>query len=314
MPHSSAAQSDRRTPLTLVILAAGIGRRYGGLKQLEPVGPSGETIMDYSIHDAQRAGFGRVVFVIRPDMEAAVRAGFGRRYEQHLAVAHAHQQLEVLPAGFTLPAGRTKPWGTGHAVLAAADLIDGPFAVANADDFYGANSYAALGAFLRDTTAGPVPTYAMVGYRLCNTLSEAGAVARGVCHCGPDGWLEHIVETIGIRKVAAGGHCVDQAGQTHTLPGDLLVSMNLWGFAPAIFDELRTDFRCFLQQNAGSLEAEFFLPFVIQAAIAAGRARVKVLPTPDAWCGITHPQDRPRVTQIIRGLVARGVYPEKLWA
>jgi hypothetical protein len=199
--------------------------------------------------------------------------------------------------------------------------VDGPVAVINADDFYGAHSFAALASFLQGENApvgakpaaGGLHTWAMVGYRLRNTLSESGAVARGVCQSDANGWLTHIVETLGIRPAGDGGQYTDAAGQTHTLPGDTPVSMNLWGFTPAIFAELRSQFVRFLEQHAGSLEAEFFLPFVIQEAIAAGRARVRVLPTPDAWCGITHPQDKPRVAAAIRALVVRGDYPEQLW-
>jgi len=302
----------------LVILAAGIGRRFGGTKQLEPVGPGGATIMDYSIYDALRAGFGQIVFVIRREMEAVVRESLGRRYAQRVPVAYAFQRLDDLPAGFAPPLRRVKPWGTGQAVLAAASVVEGPLAVINADDSYGANSFEALGAFLRAPAVEVLPTgaqhtFALVGYRLGDTLSERGAVARAVCRCDADGWLQDIVETAEISKAGANGQCTDPAGQTHLLPGDTLVSMNLWGFTPAIFDELRAGFAEFLRGQARSPEAEFPLPGVIQQGIAAGRVRVRVLPTTDSWCGVTHPRDLPRVREFLRALVARGVYPEEVW-
>jgi NDP-sugar pyrophosphorylase family protein len=298
---------------TLVILAAGIGSRYGGLKQLEAVGPGGATIMDYSVYDARRAGFGKVVFVIRPDMEAEVRRTLGARYEPQLPVAYALQRLDSLPPGFTVLPGRTKPWGTGHAVLAAGSVIHEPFAAVNADDFYGADSFVALGEFLRQESPGDLPTWAMVGYALRDTLSDTGAVSRGICRSTSHGWLQSILETVGIERHGSDGRYTDVDGVARVLSGDTLVSMNIWGFTPAIFDELRGGFRRFLQEHAGSDTAEFYLPAAVQDAIAAGRARVKVLPTRDVWCGVTHVQDKARATAMISRLVARGVYPERLW-
>lgn len=297
---------------TLVILAAGIGRRYGGLKQLEPVGPGGATIMDYSVYDALRAGFGRIVFVIRPEIEAAFGATLGRRFEKHVSVACALQDLSALPAGFDLPSGRTKPWGTGQAVLAAESVVDEPFAVVNADDFYGADSFAVLSGFLQ-REQGDVPTYAMVGYALRDTLSDVGCVSRAVCRCTSDGWLQSIAEIAGIEKCGPDGRCTDDAGRSQILSGDGLVSMNMWGFTPAVFDALRSAFRGFLQNHGGSNEAEFYLPSVIQDLIRTGRAGVRVLPSKDAWCGVTHPRDKTRVVAMIHELVARGVYPRALW-
>jgi hypothetical protein len=298
---------------TLVLLAAGLGRRYGGLKQLEPVGPDGATLMDYSIYDALRAGFGRVVFVIRPDMQAVAQALLGRRYERRVDVRYAHQRLDTLPAGFAPPPGRTRPWGTCQALLAAAEHVDGPFAVANADDFYGAGSFAALGAFLRQDSAGPLPTYAMAGYTMRNTLPEQGTVSRAICRCSADGWLQSIVEVIGIERCGADARHVDDSGQTQIIPGDTLVSMNLWGFTPAIFDQLRDGFQRFLHERGGSPEAEFHLPTAVQQALAARRARVRVLPSTDAWCGVTHAQDKARATEVVGRLLAQGVYPKLLW-
>ncbi len=297
---------------TLVILAAGIGRRYGGLKQLEPVGPAGETIMDYSIYDAVRAGFGQVVFVIRPEMEGAFHETIGRRYEQRIPVAYAHQRLDAVPAGFAVPPGRSKPWGTGQAVLSAADRVRGPFAVANADDFYGAGAFAALSAFLQEQQTG-TPVYAMVGYALRNTLSEGGAVSRAVCRHSPDGWLVDIVETVGIEPDGRGARRTDEHGHVHRFGGDETVSMNLWGFVPALLDELRRAFERFLRERGGSADAELYLPAVVQDAIKAGRARVKVLPSPDRWCGITNPRDKDGVVRFLGQLVEQGQYPPKLW-
>lgn len=299
--------------LTVVILAAGIGKRYGGMKQLEDVGPSGETIMDYSIFDALRAGFGKVVFVIRPDMGAVFKESLGRRYEQRIAVDYALQRLDALPPAFSPPAERTKPWGTGQAVLAAAHLVHGPFAVINADDFYGAGSFAALGRFLQENDTSEVPTYAMVGYTLRDTLTEAGSVNRGCCRCSADGRLERIDEIIGLEPHGRDACYTDESGARRILSGGQLVSMNMWGFQPALFDQLHERFEHFLRKSATSLGAEFHLPVAVQELMHAGRARVKVLPTPDRWVGMTHPEDKPRVVAAIRALVERGVYPRKLW-
>ena len=298
---------------TLVILAAGMGSRYGGLKQLESVGPGGETIMDYSIYDALRAGFGQAVFVIRDDMKDAFRETIGRRYERHIPVAYAFQRLEDLPAGYTVPAGREKPWGTGQAVLAAAGRVNEPFAVVNADDFYGANSFAALGRFLQEDDTGDVPTYAMVGFTLRETLSESGTVNRGCCRCTPDGWLEEITEIANIEAHGSDARYVDGAGNEHVLSGDTRVSMNTWGFRPVFLENLRAQFERFLEQNGTSSTAEFHLPTGVQQLMRAGRARVRVLPTPDRWVGVTHKEDQPRVIRMIGELVSRGDYPLKLW-
>jgi hypothetical protein len=308
----SSVQVRQPTKPTLVILAAGLGRRYGGLKQLESVGPAGETIVDYSIYDAVRAGFGQVTFVIPPDMEDAFRATIGRRYGQVVPVVYAHQRLEAVPPGFAVPAGRTKPWGTGQAVLSVADKVRAPFAVANADDFYGADSFAALSAFLQQPQTG-VPVHALVGYGLRNTLSESGTASRAVCRCTVDGWLEDIVETVGIEKHSVGAHWKDEHGRIRNFTGDETVSMNLWGFVQEFFTELRAAFERFLRDRGSSTDAEFYLPAVVQDALRGGRARVRVLPSTDRWCGITNPRDKDEVVRFIRGLVEQGTYPSKLW-
>ena len=298
---------------TLVILAAGMGSRYGGMKQLEAVGPGGETIMDYSIYDALRGGFGKAVYIIRPEMEAAFRETIGRRYEKHIEVAYAFQRLDDLPAGYSVPAGREKPWGTGQAVLAAADLVNEPFAVVNADDFYGRNSFATLGQFLQETPAGDPPTYAMVGFTLRDTLTEAGTVNRGCCRSTEDGWLEEITEITGIRPDGNDAVYTDDAGQEQKLSGNQIVSMNTWGFQAGFFDALRTRFEAFLSVNSSSPKAEYYLPAGVQELMRAGQARVKVLPTPDRWVGVTHREDKPRVVAMLAELVQQGAYPERLW-
>jgi len=306
----------------IVILAAGVGARYGGLKQMEGVGPGGAALLEYTLYDAARAGFGRVVFVIRPEMQVEFHDRIGRRLERRVTVAYAHQRLDALPPGFAVPPGRGKPWGTAHAVLACADVIDGPFAVANADDYYGPGalhrvaqppSHAAEGVAQPPSAVTPASTYALVAYRLRDTLSEAGAVSRGVCRVGPDGWLQGIEETTGIEKHNSGGRYRDAAGVVRTLPGDTPVSMNLWAFQPDFFTHLRAAFAAFLRTHGGSTAAELYLPAVVNELIASGRARVRVLPAEDAWFGITHRADRPRVEAMIRERIARGDYPQELW-
>jgi hypothetical protein len=290
-----------------------MGSRYGGLKQVEAVGPRGATLMDYSIFDALRAGFGRLVFVIRPDMEEAFRERIGSRYQRHVAVEYAYQRLDDLPGGRRPPAGREKPWGTAHALLSAS-FVNTPLAVLNADDFYGAPALRALGSFLSsDAPAAGPAIHAMVAYALRDTLSETGTVSRGVCRTTPDGWLESIVETLGIEPDEDGARAVDESGTSRRLAADTLVSMNCWGFRPSIFEELRRTFTEFLAQHGDSLRAECSLPAVVQQAIAGGRARVRVLEAGSAWCGITNPGDKPRVQSFIRQLVESGQYPEDLW-
>jgi NDP-sugar pyrophosphorylase family protein len=289
---------------TLLVLAAGMGSRYGGLKQIDPVGPSGETVLDYAVYDARRAGFGKVVFVIRKDFEALFREKIGARYAGKIAVDYVFQSLDALPAGATVPAGREKPWGTGHAVWCARDAVKENFAVINADDFYGADSFAQLGKFLG---AARGPQFAMVGFRIANTLSEHGAVSRGICVCDAAGNLVSITETHGITPAEVG------AGLGKKFPGDQFVSMNCWGFTPALFGALDTQWREFLAARSGDLKAEFYLPGAVSEQIAHGQATVRVLPTASSWFGITYRDDKPRVTAAIAELVQRGEYPSSLW-
>jgi len=298
------------TKPTLLVLAAGIGSRYGGLKQIDPIGPGGETIIDYSVCDAMRAGFGKLVFVIRRDIEATFREVIGSRFEKRIAVEYVFQELTGLPPGFAVPAGRIKPWGTGHAILTAHAAIREPFAAINADDFYGRASFQTLGRHLQ----GGNPDYAMVGFGLRNTLSEFGSVARGACRLTPDEYLESVVELTKIERDGMAAKHTDAAGLVHPLTGDEIVSLNMWGFTPSLFIHLQSEFILFLEQEGANPKAEFFIPTVVNKLIHTGQARLKVLRTPDSWFGVTYREDRPRVVEGIRQLIQRGDYPEKLWS
>jgi dTDP-glucose pyrophosphorylase len=293
-----------------MILAAGMGSRYGGLKQIDPVGPNGETIMDYSIFDAMRAGFDKVVFVIRRDIERPFKETIGARFEHRLPVDYVYQELTKLPPGFSVPPGRQKPWGTTQAILMAAEAVHEPFAVINADDFYGAESFRVLGAHLG---AGG-SDYAMVGFVLRNTLSDFGSVARGVCRVDPAGYLQSVVELTKIEKDGNAAKFTDAEGKIHPLSGDELVSMNIWGFTPAIFPQLEKEFASFLRANGQSEKVECYIPTVANTLVASGQARLKVLSTADAWFGVTYREDRPMVVSGIRRLIDQGRYPQKLWA
>jgi len=298
---------------TLLILAAGMGSRYGGLKQIDPVGPSGEIIIDYSIHDALRAGFGKVVFIIRKEIEANFRECVGDRFAQHVPVEYVHQELSQLPEPFKLPAGRQKPWGTGHAVLAAKDVVKEPFAALNADDFYGQGSFQLIADFLRANVSKRPPEFCMAGYLLRNTLSEHGTVSRGLCEADGDGYLRKIVETTKIEKAGNAARSVDADGFSTPLTADETASMNMWGFTPELFPHLEAQFKEFLRVNIDNPKAEFFLPSVVDKLIQDGGAKVKVLKTTAPWFGITYKEDKPLVTAGVRKLVDQGVYPEKLF-
>jgi len=300
---------------TLVVLAAGMGSRYGGLKQVDPVGPSGEAILDYSVFDAHRAGFGKIVFIIRKDIEEAFRTQVGARYAGLLPVEYAFQDIHDLPAPYTVPADRTKPWGTAHAIRAARHLVHEPFAAINADDFYGRDAFARLARFLthpdvsRDALA-----FAMVGYRLDLTLSENGSVARGICDIAPDGTLKTVVEHTKLVPTPHGAHDEDPNAAETDFPGDARVSMNLWGFTPALFDALEARFPAWLAAHAAEPKSEWYIPFVVDEMIRARAARVSVLPTDARWFGVTYREDKPFVTEQIRRLVAAGEYPGDLFA
>jgi NDP-sugar pyrophosphorylase family protein len=295
---------------TLVVLAAGMGSRYGGLKQIDPVGPRGETIIDYSVFDAIRAGFGKLVFIIRKDIERQFKETVGARFEKHIPVEYVFQELDSLPPQFSVPAGRVKPWGTTHAVLMAANAIREPFAVINADDFYGLESFRILSAHLQSVTRD----YAMVGFVLCNTLSAFGTVARGVCEVDGEGFLESVTELTGIERKDSYVTSISASGQPNRLTGDEIVSMNMWGFTPAVFAQLKTFFEAFLMQHGAELKSECYLPSAINEFVESAQARVRVLHTGASWFGVTYREDHPRVVESITQLIESGCYPGKLWA
>ncbi|MBU3740236.1 MAG: nucleotidyltransferase [Rhodoferax sp.] len=303
--------------LTLLVLAAGMGSRFGGLKQLEPVGPAGETVMDYAVFDALRAGFTRVVFVIREDFAPVFRQQIGSRYQGRISVAYALQDLHDLPPGISPPPGRTRPWGTAHAVLAARHLLDGPFAVVNADDFYGRDAYRKVGAYLRQmvvTGTGPMPL-CMAGYRIASTLSAYGGVNRGICHTEA-GWLVSVEEHTGIA-LDAEGRCLGQRpdGRTVLIAPHALASMNFWGFTPAILPQMMAQFaRFFADGGERIVSAEWYIPTVVDRLIQDGAAACRVLEADGSWFGVTYPQDKPVCVDAIRRLIQAGVYPDRLWS
>lgn len=297
---------------TLVIMAAGMGSRYGGLKQIDPVGPGGEIIMEYSVYDARRAGFGRAVIILGEDMEKDFRQTIGKRIERQMETVYAVQSLGMLPAGHTVPPGRVRPWGTGHAVLCAKPYLTGPFAVVNADDFYGRAAFEALAARLASPAGGPVHQYCMAAFILENTLTENGSVARGVCSVDESGNLvgirEHTRIYIEDGRIVSRG---ENAGET--LDPGTPVSMNCWGFEERFLPELETRFCSFLESSrANPLTAEYFLPTVVDALIREGKAQVKVLFTHDKWYGVTYREDRARVQKALSDMTRAGLYPERL--
>jgi dTDP-glucose pyrophosphorylase len=298
---------------TLVILAAGMGSRFGGLKQVQPVGPSGELIIDYSVYDALRAGFTRMVAVIRHENEDEFLSAVGNRLARHIALDYAYQKLTRLPTGFTVPRGRTKPWGTGQAVLAAMENTNTRFGVINADDLYGAGSFAVLGRFLDRVDVGS-SNYALVGFPLSRTLSEAGAVSRGICEIGSDGNLRRVVERTNIHSGADGIGFSDEGGSRYPLRGDEVVSMNMWGFTPTVFSQLETRFSTFLEADGGKGNGEFYLPEAIDDLIAAGGATVRTLSTDESWFGVTYREDLEGCRRAIQAKIDAGVYRDPLWA
>ena len=295
----------------LVVLAAGIGRRYGGLKQIEPVGPSGEIVIDYSIFDAIAAGFSRVVFVIRRDIEDSFRSTIEPHFAGRIPISYAFQETQDVPAGFA-HAARSKPWGTGHALYACRhEIRSEPFGVINADDFYGRRSFELLASRLQNIAAEE-DHYCLVGFVLRNTLSEHGPVSRGVCEVR-DGRLVSVTERHKIVPHGQGGATCPAADGNTLFSGDEIVSMNLWGFTPNIFAHLDNAFRRFLPAEGSKPDSEFMLPAVVDELIHAGRARVDVLTSPEKWLGVTYPDDKARVAEGVRGLIRRGIYSERLW-
>lgn len=301
----------------LVIMAAGIGSRFGGgIKQLEPVGPGGEIIMDYSIHDALEAGFDRIVFVIRHDLEKDFREVIGDRIEKIAPVSYAFQELDDIPSGFTVPQDRKKPWGTGQAVLSVRDIVNEPFLVINADDYYGKEVFKKIHDYMTGDMDENAPVYdiCMGGFILANTLSDNGGVTRGVCEVGEDEILRAVRETYNIIKTADGLTASDKEGNPVTVREDQHASMNMWGLTPAFIKELERGFPEFLSGlKEGDLKSEYLLPTIIDQMIKDGRARVKVLETRDHWFGVTYKEDKEGVAESIRALISQGVYPEKLF-
>ncbi len=299
--------------LSLVVLAAGVGSRYGGPKQIDRVGPGGTTLLDYAIFDAGRAGFDRAVLVAREGMEAEMREVVGDRIARRFPLSYAVQS-KALPPGFAAPAGRTKPWGTGHATLAAASQLDGPFAVINADDFYGAASYQTLAEHLRRPAAGPIAEHALVGFPLAATLSPDGPVSRGNCTVDAQGFLTEVEEALQVERDGDDARLRDASGAWQPLSGQTPVSLNFWGFTPDVLGGLARGFERFLAENAGSGSAEYYLPAAVQRLVDERSARVRVLGGGGPWAGLTHPGDRPRLVELLALLTGRGDYPVDLWA
>lgn len=297
---------------TLVILAAGLSTRYGGNKQLAPVGPNGEVLLDYAVFDAVRAGFTDVTFVIRRDMEHEFRNHVAERVEQRVELDFAYQELDNLPAGRSVPPGRSKPWGTAHAILAARASVDTPFVVINADDFYGASAYGLLFEFLSQPQSGRIPVFAMIGYTLAQNLSEFGGVSRGICECNENGFVEEIVEVKRIERSAGKISGVTIEGEPYPLSGRETTSMNIWGLTPAVFPLLEDQFDRFLAENAHDPDAEFLISTALNEQIANGTSRLRVLPAEEHGFGMTFEADTPNVSRQVRKLISAGDYPEDL--
>ena len=296
----------------LVVMAAGIGSRFGGLKQIQPVDDQGHAIIDFSLFDARRAGFEKVVFIIKQEIEEDFKAAIGRRMERYFDVRYVDQELSALPEGYSVPAGRVKPWGTGHAVLCAAEALSEPFAVINSDDFYGPTAYTAVFDFLREDRADN--EHAMVGYLLRNTVTENGYVSRGVCRT-ENGFLTGVTERTHIEKRGADGAYTEDGEHYFPLSGDTIVSMNLWGFGTGMLDALRAGFPAFLDENLpkNPLKCEYFLPTVANAQLAAGACTVRMLHCGETWYGVTYREDLDSVKNAVAAMKGKGVYPRRLW-
>ena len=301
----------------LVIMAAGIGSRFGGgIKQLEPVGPNGEIIMDYSIHDAMEAGFNKVIFIIRRDLEKDFKEIIGHRIEKLLPVEYAYQELEDLPAGYEVTPGRTKPWGTGQAVLSVKGMVDGPFLVINADDYYGREGFRRIHDYMAEHMDSQSEIYdiCMGGFVLSNTLSDNGTVTRGVCQVDEEGYLTNVTETYNIQMKEDGLHATDESGAPVTISPSQPVSMNMWGLPASFVQDLEKGFPVFLDNlKEGDIKSEYLLPKIIDNLVQNKKARVTVLDTPDKWFGVTYREDKQAVADAIRGLIQSGVYKEKLF-
>lgn len=300
----------------LVIMAAGMGSRYGGLKQIDPIDPQGHIIMDFSLYDARRAGFEKAVFIIKKENEEVFRECIGNRVSEYMEVAYVFQGLANIPSGYEVPEGRVKPWGTGHAVLSCIDEVDGPFAVINADDYYGSKAFQLIYDFLTANQDDEKFRYAMVGYILKNTLTENGHVARGICQMDENGYLTGLHERTRIEKTSTGAAYTEDEGKTWVeVPEDSLVSMNMWGFSASILNALKEKFPAFLQENLekNPLKCEYFLPFVVDELLAEDKATVQVLKTEDRWYGVTYQEDKAMVVKAIQELKNQGLYPPNLW-
>jgi dTDP-glucose pyrophosphorylase len=299
----------------LIVMAAGIGSRYGGLKQIEPVGPQGEIILDYSIYDARRAGFGKIVFVIKREIEAAFRTRINQTIGKHCETIFVNQELDNIPEGFGIPAGRRKPWGTAHAVLSCRDVVDGPFAVINADDYYGRTAFESLCTYLNTSrNQDRVYSFCMVGYLLENTLTDHGHVARGVCEIDQGGYLLEVRERTRIEKRDGSVMYSEDGDRWIEIPGDSVVSMNTWGFTPEIFPELENRFIHFLNRTKSDLsKKEYFLPDVVNQLLEEEKAVVKVLPSQEHWFGVTYKEDMEWVKQAMHKMIEDGIYPEGIW-
>ena len=297
---------------TLLILAAGMGSRYGGLKQVDKLGPSDETILEYSIFDVIKAGFGKVVFVIRKDIEKEFKAAFGDKFSDKIKVEYVFQEIDALPEGFKLPSGRTKPWGTAHATLMAKDVIKEPFAVINADDFYGADAFKTIATFF-NSLCSETNVYSMVGYRLANTLSDFGTVSRGVCSQDADDNLTTVVERTSIQRFGETIKFIDENNQKKDLNDDDIVSMNFWGFTPSYFAYAEEQFKIFLDMQGNEEKSEFYIPTVANNLIVSGEINLKVLKSTAKWFGVTYKEDKQTTIDKIAELVKNGEYPENLW-
>jgi choline kinase len=300
----------------LVIMAAGMGSRYGGLKQIDPVDNEGRIIMDFSIFDAKRAGFEKVVFIIKKENEADFREAIGNRLEKYMEVAYAYQDINNIPEGYSVPDGRTKPWGTAHAVLSAIDVVDGPFAVINADDYYGSHAFQVIYDYLTTHEDDDKYRYTMVGYRLKNTVTENGYVSRGICELNSDRELVSVTEHTRIEKKEDGIAYSEDGGETWTyVDEDVLVSMNMWGFTRSILDEIKAGLPAFLDKGLkeNPMKCEYYLPAVVSDLLAEDKAVVKVLESEDKWYGVTYKEDKPVVVAAIQALKDEGLYPQKLW-
>ena len=298
--------------VTLLVLAAGMGSRYGGLKQLDSVGPNGETVIDYSVFDAIRAGFNKVVFIIREDFKEEFKLSIGEKFQDRIEVEYAFQKLDELPPGYTIPNDRTKPWGTGHAILSAMQTVRDPFAVINADDFYGQLAYQKIYNYLSETPVDALPAnYCMVGYPLKNTLSEHGSVSRGICSLSEDDKLNSVRELTHIVKKHS--EIFNEVnGEKESLTGDEVVSMNMWGFSPQVFIQLERLFSEFLEENLNVLSSEFYIPFAVDNLIQSGTATVEVLETTEKWFGVTYQEDKVQVQKEILSLIQHGDYPSSI--